>query len=141
MILLRCFSQSIRLMRFLILSRGKNMIIFTSQVGKMPLNLEKQLLRGKTNMIFASEKCPHATGPKYAVSTLKHKVLLLIRVYTLQVRKNRHKRWYEFSQYIRECEEWEFWARHTSLWRRGSSDYTAVCSLLCSVNSSCSDHL
>ena len=56
MILLRRFSQSIRLMRFLILSRGKNMIIFTSQVGKMPLNLGKQLLRGKTNMIFASEK-------------------------------------------------------------------------------------
>ena len=54
------------------------MIIFTSQVGKMPLNLGKQFLRGKTNMIFASEKCPHATGPKYAVSMLKHKVLLLI---------------------------------------------------------------
>ena len=54
------------------------MIIFTSQVGKMPLNLGKQLLRGKTNMIFASEKCPHATGPKYAVSTLKHRGLRLI---------------------------------------------------------------
>ena len=44
-------------------AKRKNMIIFTSQVVKMPLNLGKQLLRGKTNKIFASEKCPPRHWP------------------------------------------------------------------------------